>query len=186
MNMNTEKNHHLDENVILKAVIDEGLLSTEDRRHLRVCFHCRALKEKTEKELARLGETAKALAPNPEKRPILPEITPKLAFGFGFLSKPALAGALAVVLVIAASFWAISPPKSPTVASNESRIETWEEEGLLMDLDLLAGNAMPGEYDDTASAYDEDFEEAFLDYIAPIEDTAPLSFTRNIKGGPLC
>ena len=184
--MNTQKPHHIDKNAILMSIVDGNRLSKEDRHHLTDCFQCRTEKEKVAKSLAHLGETAKKMTPVPQKRPVLPAASEKSTFGAGLFWKPALASALAIVIIFTISIWTIGPKKTQTVASNETGIELWEEEQLMLEMNLIAENDLPGEYAETKWEEDVDFEEAFLDYIAPMEDSQPLSFDQKLEGGPLC
>jgi hypothetical protein len=184
--MNTDNKRHLTEKLLLLAIVDEDRLPVWDREHLCICPQCRTQKEKTEQHFVNWGETAKKITPLPLKRPILPPETSRESVLKALSWKPAFATALAIVLVIIVSLWTMGPEKIENIASTEDNIEIWEEEQFMVEMDLLAEIALPGEYAELISESDADFEEAFLDYIAPLADSQPLSFEWRMEGAPLC
>ena len=64
---------HLDDKQIVRAVIDEGGLDAELRRHLSGCSACRAQKEALAGELARFGQISRAQAPLNYRKPRIVE-----------------------------------------------------------------------------------------------------------------
>ena len=184
--MKTKNQGHLDKKTILMAIIDEDGLPVSDRQHLSLCMQCREQKEKLEQGFVHLGKTAQKFTPAPKKRPVLPPEKLEEPLFAPRYWKPALATALTLMIVFAVSIWRIPSGEIENIASTGNSIDIWEEEQIMLEMDLLAENALPGQYMEVTSDVEVDFEEAFLDYIAPIEDNEPLSLDGMISGGDLC
>lgn len=184
--MNTHHEPHLRKNDILLALVDEERLSATKRQHLSVCPHCRSQMETINRNLRKLGETAREAVPMPPRRPTIPGETSRISIFSGITLKPALAAAAAMILLVAVSLWTIVGDKTQVIELTGTHIDIWEEEQLMLEMDLFAENALPGDYVDMISESDIDIEEAFLDYLVPLTDIQPLSLDRITEGGLEC
>ncbi len=65
--MTSQKDLHLEEDQLLKAVVDETDLSQSQRDHLLICRQCREGREKIEEDLTRLGQMTERFSPSPKR-----------------------------------------------------------------------------------------------------------------------
>ena len=70
--MSFKKENHLDEDQLIRAIVDETDLSPSVRDHLSSCPLCRAGMEQIEQDLTDLGKVAERLAPAKHREVSLP------------------------------------------------------------------------------------------------------------------
>ena len=78
---------HLEEDDMLRAVIDDTDLSALQRQHLAQCSQCRSHRQSLESELTHLGQLAERYAPEPLRRITVAPDNVRLPFsirGFAF------------------------------------------------------------------------------------------------------
>ena len=71
---------HLDEQQLLRAIVNAEDLPDTAQKHLTECYRCRIQKENAERELTTLGMLAERLALSPTQALVLPA-KPRLRFG---------------------------------------------------------------------------------------------------------
>ncbi len=157
---------HLDDDRIARALVSEGALTHPERRHLDDCRACGDRIHRLRTDLERLGAEAARLAPVPSRAPSLPEGRPGTprprpalrAWGLGL----AAAAALVAALVLSLDTGRMGPPVATvprTVAEDPEMIE----------VRMLAENAMPLTYQAISESIEFDPEEAegFIDFLIP-------------------
>jgi len=162
---------HLDDDELLRAMIDPSDLGAGRLAHLHSCRHCRHQTEALTASYRRLGQMARAMAPEPRQAFRLPA---DHAPGRPWYLKPAMALGVMGALVFAVTLWRpftrISPTPTPMVA------EKFENDDRLMEeIDALVEDALPEKYRQLAALPGERSVEdldAFIDWVVPSpEDT---------------
>ena len=165
--MNLDKDNHLGEELILRALIDETDLSEAARRHLAECPLCRGKKETLEQDLLRFGRIAKQNSPAPKGRISLPEKSHWVNVGW-FWNWQAASGmvAVAAIVLVVISWNALfrGQPEFPMVATNQELIAAEE---FMTEVDLLVNNALPAVYLDISGESYSEVDEEFIDYMVP-------------------
>ena len=182
MSTHNQDELHLEEDLILQAVIDDNDLSELHQQHLIACPECRTRKEQLEQELARLGRLAQRYTPKPQKRIILPEqkvrppfINWKFAFG--------AAAVAAVILVV----WATGLIQNQQQGSNGNLAQDMvEAERLMTQVNILVENALPQVYLDIVGETSLNLDEDFMDFLIPTNDSAARISASVKKGSILC
>lgn len=184
--MNPDTNVHLNEDQIIRAVVDGNDLPRTLRTHLSECPQCTANKEKIESDLARLGRMAERFSPSPGKKVLLPSEKPKRSIGWSWQWRAAFGVAAAAVFVI---FIMDIPPffkPAPGGKDHTYTEEMLEAEAFMTEVGMLAKNALPQEYMDIAGESDEEPDEGFMDFLIPIIEDEPLSNDSGRIGGKRC
>jgi len=164
-----DKDNHLGEELIIRALIDETDLSEAARRHLAECPLCRGEKEKLEQDLFQFGRIAKQNSPVPKGRISLPERRRRGRIGW-FWNWQAASGmaALAMILLVVISWNALfrAQPEFSMVATNQELIEAEE---FMTEVEVLVNNALPAVYLDISGESYMEVDEEFIDYVVPAE-----------------
>ncbi|MGD2269546.1 MAG: hypothetical protein PVI06_04025 [Desulfobacterales bacterium] len=166
--MKNDKELHLDEDHICRAVVDAGDLPLPVRRHLEQCFRCRNQIAQLQKDLANLNQMATQVAPLPSRRLNLSHRQKSHPLRWSWSWKIALGASL----VAAASifiFWSKTPEiifetpgRSNLIAQYES-----ESEKLMTEVNRLSKNALPQVYLDIVSESESGLDEEFVNFMAP-------------------
>jgi len=154
---------HLDEDRIIVSMVDENDLSRKDKSHLENCPACRERKGALMAQLEGMGHMAKELAPRP-RGISLPE--PKVSWGLSF-RWPVVASGLASLVIIVA-VWGMmflgGPQMEMAPGSAGQQVV-----GLSFIDDILEEPVLPAYYQDIAVASFEYFDDAFMDFVIPLE-----------------
>lgn len=184
--MSSEKNLHLDEDLLIRAVVNEDDLPPEHREHLSICPKCNANKKKIENDLKQLGQMAKRFAPSPGKNVSLPEVKLSWAQQWSWQWRGAFAVAVAAVFIL---FVTGIPPlfkNVPGGIDNLSPQQVPEYEELMSEVSRLAENALPPVYMDIAVESDSEFNEEFIEFLVPAVEDMPSTYNSRKTGGKLC
>ena len=184
--MNSDKDFHLDEDQILRAVVDETDLPRSVREHLSTCSLCRANKERLEQDLNRLGRMAERFTPLPGERVSLPEPKPRGSVDWSWNRRVAFGAAAMTALLIIFVWW--SPLLRTTHETGTGTLiqEFWESDRLMTDVGMLVENALPLVFLDIIGEPDSEFDEEFMQFVVPpIENTSPF-YESGMKGVTLC
>ncbi|MDM8516681.1 hypothetical protein QUF76_10815 [Desulfobacterales bacterium HSG16] len=179
-----KKDEHLNEDQIICAIVDENDLSKDKRSHLYSCQKCNDKKMALMSDLESFGSMAENFSPD---REMTKKIVYKRAsfFRFNFPTIWTAAGAL-LVLVCIWSFAQIDfSPESldmpiNTMSAELQLIEDFsiEDESELNSSALTNGltngftSVFTTDYQDIISVSVEYFDEDFLEFIAPLEESA--------------
>lgn len=186
--MNNEKKRHLDEDQILRAMVDASELSSSMRKHLEYCERCRSQKEGLEKELAHLGRVAEQFAPLPRERLNVDKIDEPEPARWLWMWRPALGIAIAMTVLVIFSWW---PKQESGVFKTDGGTKVVADdlkgsESLMTAIGILSENALPQAYLDIAAETESAMYEEFINFIAPLTENDSLSFTQGRKGVRLC
>ena len=186
--MSDEKNHHLNDDQIIRAVVDESELSVSVRQHLANCNQCRAQKAHLEQSLARLGHTARQFAPLPPKGLKLRSSETSHAIRWSWNWKIALGTTVATAALFIFLWWAsqarqmFEPPSQENVIADDVKAS----ESLMTEVGILSENALPPEYMDITAEMESEINEEFMNFIAPLIEDDSLTLILGKKGVRLC
>ncbi len=183
--MSSEKNIHLEEDQLTKAVVDDSDLSQSQREHLLDCHQCRGRKEKIEASLSQLGQMAERFSPSPKKRFSLPIRKEQRSFLWSWQWRTALGVAVAVIFIAVVGV--------PTLYENTQEQkeltltqEMLEAEDFMLEVTMLAESALPQEYMDITGETGEETDEVFMEFMAPTIEEDYWSLNSKKKGDELC
>lgn len=186
------RNHiiHLDEDQLIRSLVDESDLAVSVQGHLSACPVCQAEKRQFRQNLNRLEHMAKDFAPLPQRKIVLspaPSFLEK--FGFFPLKRLAFSGGFAVLLIMIGLWWSspymmqkeagqVAKIIEQTDAEEEDRqvakiIEGMDEDAELPnEIQVLEGYTLPEFYMDVSGESYGYFGEEFLDFVVPIEESS--------------
>lgn len=175
--MNNKLKHHLDEDQIIRAVVDEGQLSLSSRNHLDHCDQCSARKSNLEKDLARLRKAAEQFVPLPRGRLNLREAQKPDPMRWLWNWRTISGAAIAVAVLVMIVWWTgqqqgrfESPGGANLIASDINKSES-----LMTEISILSENALPQVYLDIAVESEPDSAEEFIDFIVPLIENDSLT-----------
>ena len=164
MNHNDTQSH-ITEDELIALLIDENDLPSHRRAHLSSCEQCMREKETFEQQLSGLGQQAESLAP---------ELSGKLRLPAGRIKQsanqrywiPAFGSALAMVLIVMATWWSGALNFSITPDPVDTHVAESDED-LLMQIGALIDNPLPDAYREIAVMTDFDIDDELMDFIVP-------------------
>jgi hypothetical protein len=184
--LNIPKEHHLDEQQLIQAVVDERDLSGSMQTHLAACRQCRSGKESFEKELAHLGQTAERYAPMPRKRISLP-VHEAVSAPRTFLNMRNAIGAVAAAAAVFLVFWGTTIVRNPSgFGTADTPSELMEAKRLISDVNMLVDNALPPLYLELSAESKPDYEKEFFQFLIPRIETRTLTSDRWKRGTSSC
>jgi len=173
MNPNTDK--HLDEDQLIRAVVDANDLPAAVRTHLAECDQCRAGRKSFEKELMNLGQMAERLAPKPQRRIVLPAAKTK-RINLSFLDWRNLVAAAATVAAVFIVVWGTNFVRDISEhRAAERTAERREAQQLLTEVNMLVDNALPNFYLEISGENNPDDDEEFYQFLIPSTKEKNLS-----------
>jgi len=169
--MNTQSGC-LNEDMLIKLVIDPGDLALSTHNHLNECSRCQTEIKQFEQELAAFGRLAKRYAPTPRKRKAPPTQQAGTVWRFPQFytrwQRLALAGS-AIVLLMCAVLWqwpvnsSIDTLKMPTIA------ETIDEPPLVTDIIPSEDSHLSEIIKQVAYDANSYLEDEFIEFVGPFE-----------------
>jgi hypothetical protein len=186
--VNNKLKHHLDEDQIIRAVVDESELSLSLRTHLDHCDQCSARKTNLEKDLARLRKAAEQFVPLPRGGLNLKEMEKPDPMRWLWTWRTILGAALAAAALVMIIWWPsqqqgrFESPGGANLIVNDIN----KSESLMTEISILSENALPQVYLDIAVETETDSAEEFIDFIAPLIENDSLTFVQGKKGVQLC
>ncbi len=181
--MSSDKNLHLKEGQLTKAVVDESDLSQSQREHLSDCRQCRERKEKIEAGLSQLGQMAEHFSPSPEKKFSLPLQKQRRSFLWSWQWRTTIGAAVAAIFI---AIVGIPTQYQGSQDPEELTQEMLEAENFMIEVSMLVESALPQEYIDITGETGDETDEEFMDFMtSEIEDDS-YSINSRKKGGKLC
>lgn len=165
---------HLNEDQLIRAIVDENDLSDTERNHLSECRLCRANILEFENLMNNFSVMAKTFAPLPRKKILLPEF-PEF-FRYPRL-QPVFAAASVILLLLLIGILR-SDPRSVQHGEQPSGIiiEMEKDEQLISEIRELEDYPIPANlYPEIFAEPVEYFNDEFLEFIAPSEEEIPRS-----------
>jgi hypothetical protein len=160
---------HLQEDQMIRALVDEHDLTTFERNHLLQCSLCQKEKQAFEQALHRLGDIAKEMVPLP-RRKCLPVVQGSRRV---WRWQPALAAGLAILLLMIGIWW--TSPFTRFQGNGSLPLIQKMESGqqLLAGITFLEDDALPARYlaiigSSPNEDYDDYYDDAFWEFILPL------------------
>ena len=183
--MTNKKDTHLNEDQLLRAVVDETDLPPSLQEHLKTCRLCRTEKARFEQGLEELGHMAERLAPSPSRKvrfPVRESSQRPRSWSWGWRTTLAAGmAAAAMVMVIVYGSGLVQRTREATVAVLTQ--EMWEDDQLMTEISELSENALPLVCFDISGESEPDFNEEFMDFVVPSTEGDLVS---HFTGGGLC
>jgi predicted anti-sigma-YlaC factor YlaD len=184
--MSASNGLHLDDDQLVWAVVDEGELPFPLREHLSTCPVCRANRDQTAKDLARLGQMAESLAPSPTKPITLPVEEPRTIVKWSWGWRTFVGAAVAAALVLTV-LWRVPVLRTPPVGNgNMLAVEMQEAEEFMAEIAMLVDNALPAVYLDISPESITGVDEESTDFVVPSTEDKPLTNNTRKRGVSLC
>jgi hypothetical protein len=157
-----DRESHLNEDDIIRAVIDQRDLTEEIKGHLLKCPLCQKKKLIIEQELKYLGRMAREFTPLPEKNRVdIFDHPVNKSFPYRLWRYAFVTGFVAVLLI--AGIWLYSPVKKIQEYRTGKLIKEMQEDQVFIeDIQRIEEQAFYGFYSDA----DKDF----LEYILPVKE----------------
>ena len=166
--MKNEKELHLDEDHIIRAMVDAGDLPLPVRRHLDQCSQCRYQFEQLQEDLANLNRVAKQLTPLPSSRLKIDQKQKSASHRWLWGWRIALGASLAATAIIFI-FWSKTPEITFETPGGTNLVAQYESESekLMTQVIELSENALPQVYLDIVSESDSGLDEDFISFVVP-------------------
>lgn len=174
------KGEHLNEEQIIVSVVDEDDLPGSFKSHLEACPLCQEERRVLMSQLEQMAATAKELAPRPKAGPITyrkswgPRSWDPKGWRKIFFRWPVFVSGLACFIIIA-GIWALmllqGPGGKPQVNVVSGSPGEQMTTGMVFVEDLLEESVLPEYYLDIAVSSSEDFDDEFLEFVVPLEET---------------
>jgi len=184
--VNLDNEQHLDEQQLIRAVVDENDLPWSMQTHLVSCHQCRSSKESFEQELAHLGQLAERYVPKPQKRIALP-VHEVGSTRWTFLNWRHAIGAAATVAAVLLVFWGTTTLRNLTeFGTAGAPSELMEAKRLMTEVRMLVDNALPPFYLEISAEYKPDYDKEFYQFLIPQIENETLSSDRRKRGASSC
>ena len=184
--MSTDKDLHLNEDQLVKAVVEEDGLPLPLREHLSTCPQCRANKQVFEQDLARLGQMAKRTSPSPRRPVSLPEGESRHSIGSWWGWRTSL-GAVAAAALVVILVWGVPILRNTPIGNGDMLgREMQETEQFMTEIDLLVENALPAVYSDISAESNTGLDEEFIEFMVPSIEEESISYDLGKRGVLLC
>ncbi len=188
--MNFAKETHLNEDQLLRALVDMTDLPLFLQKHLTSCPDCRQAKERFELELSQLGDMARRFTPLPKTTVTLPEEPPRRIFEWSWKRRLSFGMALTVLLVVFVLWGTNLMLFAPGENGDMTILKIQDAEALISEVNMLVGNALPQVYLEICAEseldFDETFDEAFFELLILDMDDNSVSLKPVKKGERLC
>jgi len=186
--MKQKKEIHLAEKQIVQAIVDITDLPLWMQNHLSSCLECHLVKRQLELEIEQLGYEAASYVPVPKHRICLP--LEKMSHDKKwFVQWKTSFGLMATAFFIFFISWGVYMIQhSPLEKDHQLVLETQDAEELIIEVNMLAENALPKVYRELSKEIEieTDFENLFLEYIIPLTEEDSLSLKFDNKGELTC
>ena len=167
--MTGKNNDHLNEDRIIRAIIDEGDLPDSLREHLGRCNRCQTEKERLEHDLDCLGRMAKRFSPLPDIGLALSAVRVRHSAQWFWRWQTAL-GAAMVAAIIVIIWWSV-PERSIIVHPVITEMiipETWGVDSMMIETSGLSENVLPQVYLDISGETESGSYEEFIEFVVPL------------------
>jgi hypothetical protein len=176
---------HLDEEQLVRAVVDATDLPESVQAHLAGCGQCLAGINSFEDEMTKLGRKAEQFAPQPQRRIMLPAQKAKAPF-WKLLDWRNLVAAAATVSAVFILVWGTNMVRNLSDPGTENRTaEMVEAKRLMTEVNTLVDNALPAFYLVISGENKADYDDEFYQFLIPAVEDKTLS-DRGKKGTSLC
>jgi hypothetical protein len=158
---------HLSYDDLLRTLVDESDLSSDQRRHLQSCPQCQRQAQALQYRYRRLGRMAREMAPEPSRSFTVPAHgAPRTRWYF----KPGVAAGIVGVLVFVFTLWWPRPSDHSDLPAPMATWSLEEENRWMAEVDALVHDALPKAYQHVAVVSEPIFSKDLIDWIVPSID----------------
>jgi hypothetical protein len=169
---------HLNEDKIIRAIVDENDLTTFEQNHLSKCSVCQKEKQDFARVLIRMGDMSQELVPSPRRRFIHTFQKSRSSFRW----QPALATGFVMILLMM-GIWGSSLFKRFQENASVQIVQTMEgDQQFVAGITLIEDYALPDRYLDIIGTsdeadydnyddyndYDDYYDDEFLEFVLPL------------------
>lgn len=177
--MSVGRDLHLDEDVIVRAVVDEEALSRESRDHLAACARCAGEKARMEAALLSLGRAARSFAPKSRLSPsAIVEKAMKPRSSWDWLGTHKVGIAVAAMLVVISGFALDAIQETRIAAVNREMIE---DARFMNEIDRLEDETLPTVFLDITDGPDADLQDETPEHLVPPPSAQLISILEKSK-----
>ena len=164
--MKKHADQHLNDDQIIRSVIDEAELPRHIKNHLDRCPECREEKIRLERDLTALGDAASRFAPRPRRVVVLPERKEKSLGWLAGHHSWALASGVCAVLVVFFLGWNlfIRLPQGRLAGVEE---EMQKDGQFMVEINDLVENPLPQVYRAISGEGYAEVDEDLMDFVVP-------------------
>lgn len=177
---------HLDEEQLIRSVVDAADLPESAQVHLAECNQCRAGRNSFELELTKLSRKAEQFAPQPQRRILLPvqKAGKPLRDLLDWRNLVAAAATVAAVFILV---WGTNLVRHPAETGTENlTADMAAAERLMTEVDTLVDNPLPPFYLVLSGENKSGYDDEFYQFLIPTTADKTLSSDRVKKGTSLC
>ena len=179
--MKSQNQHHLQEELIIRAVVDEMDLAAADRQHLLQCQACSKKVELFKEELHEFGENVRLSVPPFSRTVTLPSDNPAaVSHKTGWL--PFFGATAMASLVVFFYVIGMGNISSNRVASMQNQESLLEDEVLMQKISELVENPLYDEMYEIMGENGIGFDDEFLEFVVP-EAEDDFQSKLNYQGG---
>jgi hypothetical protein len=160
------KNLHLDEDQVIRSVVDENDLPATVRNHFSTCLVCQGKKQQIEQELRNLGYVAEECAPLPRREVRLPFYEPRGLWSW----RPVFLAGFAAIVLMAGIWWYGLLTASHEKMMSQVILETKKDEQLMAEINALEEYTPVDLYPDISGEPDLGYFDEFLMFVVPLEE----------------
>ena len=169
------QDEHLNEDRIIRAIVDENGLTTTEQKHLSNCSTCQKEKQEFEQVLSRMGDMSQELVPLPRRRFVF---TPQESRSWFRWQTALVTGCVMVLLVV--GIWQSSLFKKIQKNGSVQTVQTMaSDQHRLAAVTLVEDYALPDVYQDIIGIsdeedyadyndYDDYYDDEFLEFVLPL------------------
>jgi hypothetical protein len=175
--MKTATRHHLDENALLRALVDPEELNPDQREHLAACGQCREEIAVLSGDLEKMVRVAENLSPRPERPIRVPSEKAPRRFGrlpFGRRMAAGMAAAM-VCLIAGGLYWQHVLDRRHAQAMIDAR-------QLMVEINALVENPLPPVVMGLSAEVGAGNDEDFFRFLIPEESGKPVLSRIGEKG----
>ena len=186
--MKPEKETHLNKKQIIQAIVEITDLPLSLQKHMLSCSECHREKVQFEQEIEQLGRKAAAYVPVSPKQVVLPLEKMGRSIKQPAQRRTSLGIAVAALFIVFIAWETHLMKQTPEENGNRHVLEMQEAEALIMEVNMLAENALPRVYLELSTEIEteSDFENLFIEYIIPLTEEDSLSLKSGKKGAISC
>jgi hypothetical protein len=184
--MKVDNRQHLDDQELIRAVVDAADLPNSVQAHLAACRLCLTAKNRFQLELQTLSQKAERLAPHPQRRILLPALKTKKTLRNlrDWHTWTAAAATVTAVLLIVWGTHFVRHPATPE--SGDTAAEMAEAERFMTEVNTLVDNALPPFYLEISGEKNADYDQEFYEFLIPTIGDQSLTSEHRRKGTSLC
>jgi len=147
---------HLNEDHIIRAIVDENDLTASERDHLLQCALCQKEKQEFGQLLNRMGDMTKELVPSPPRRFMSVAKRSRISFSW----QPALVGGFVIALLMIGIWWSSLFTRFQENGSMHITQKIESDQQVVGEISLVEDYALPDRYlYIIGTSYEDDYDD---------------------------